>query len=185
MEQPPSNEQHELEPGLPELIPMLLSLEAQIQEQGWDQPPQVYALHTLDGDLIAVAPLMSPEAQASSGHPADFMDAITQQLQAPDAPAPPASGRSGFFGLVVAHEAWGRFDAAAATADPTRSLADQVGSVECRMLLLSTVQGTELLLRRIRGQEPVLMPPGQLVGQIPESMRALVAAISELDEPPE
>lgn len=176
MEQPP-NEEHRAEPGPTELVTMLLSLEAELHGQGWDQPAQVFALHTLQGSAVSLMPLMSHETQMSCGHPATFMDALTHQLHAADAPQPPTTDHGVFFGLVVVHEAWGRFGAAAATADPTKPLADQVGSVECRMIYLSTVRGTELLLWRIRGQQPVVMPSALFVGQIPESMRLLVAAM--------
>lgn len=63
---------------------------------------------------------------------------------------------TGYCGFLVVFEGWSRTDAHAFATDPRRRFPDQLGSRECRMVLLCTTDGHESSVIRIRGEQPTL-----------------------------
>jgi hypothetical protein len=109
-----------------------------------------------------------------------LVEAVTEVLSTPEiSQALPTILGPGYFGLLLTFEGWFRYGEDVATTDPSKSLADQVGSVECRGLLLHTVYGQQLMLRHIRGQEPTLAPQGDMTGALVDVLDVLSTNLDE------
>jgi hypothetical protein len=184
MEQQPCNPEgeqslpsKELPPDITRFHQLLFDFEHEIDQRGWDQPPSLFALNHVDDDMVGIRP-MHPRGFAD--HAGILVEAVTEVLGAPELSEDlPTILGPGYFGLLLTFEGWGRHGEAAATTDPNRSLADQVGSAECRVLLLHTVYGQHLMLQRIRGQEPTLAPQGAMTGPLVDVLDVLSTNLDE------
>ncbi len=172
----PRNPEHP-EPDTDTLSRLMQSFEQEINQLGWDRPALLFTLNRFSEHEVAIAPLTPPSLGASA---LELVEAITDTLKTF---GPTRDIRQllkpNYFGLLLTFEAWGRFDDNAVTTDPYRSLADQPGSVECRMVLVHTAGGQRLALSRIRGQEPVLAQ-GFLGGDLAYALNDMTTTINEL-----
>jgi hypothetical protein len=176
-ERPQSQPNEELPPDITKFHQLLFDFEHEIDQHGWDQPPALFALNHVDDHVVGIHQ-MHPRGLAN--HAGILVEAVTEVLSAPEISQDlPTILGPGYFGLLLTFEGWGRYGEAAATTDTNRSLADQVGSVECRVLLLRTVNGQQLMLRRIRGQEPTLAPQGAMGGALVDVLDVLSTNLDE------
>jgi hypothetical protein len=170
-----TNASAERPPELGELTEMLFAFERQLDGGGWDQPSCVFSLNHMPDDIIGIRPLLTPPPGV---HPATLMEWATEDIRTDEGQEQLIETLgSGYFGLVLACEGWSRAGDSLATTDPTRPFADQLGSVECRVVNLRTVDGTEVTVERLRGQEPQLHPNVTL-GRIPDAMSNLMDSIA-------
>lgn len=165
----------ERSPELAELTEMLFAFEQHLDRDGWDQPSRVFSLNHVSEDFIGIRPLLTPPPGV---HPATLMEWAIEDIQTEEGQEQLIETLgSGYFGLVLTCEGWSRAGDSLATTDPARPFADQLGSVECRVVNLRTVDGTELTVERLRGQEPQIHPNVTL-GRIPDAMTSLMDSIA-------
>lgn len=176
----------EQEPGIDELAGLLVAVEQKLDDDGWDQPPRVFTLnHTANGS-ITVHGLLAPDRGV---HLPTLLEVATEEARSPElADRMRSRLHMGYFGLLVSSEAWARFGPQALTTDTSRRLADQPGSVECRMVTICTVGGQELTYQHVRGRDSGFLPPGAQQGRLIDGLRrfmdSLEAVRTSRDTPP-
>lgn len=137
-----------------ELGRLILGVEAKAHRNGWDKPPQLYALARRADQRVAATALfpahepISPQVLLQATRIVAESDFFAERLR-------PRLG-TGYCGFLVVFEGWSRTDAHALATDPRRRFADQLGSRECRMALLCTADGHDYSVTRIRGEQPTL-----------------------------
>lgn len=171
------------EPGIDELAGVMVAVEQKLDDEGWDQPPRIFTLHHAADGGIDVHGLLAPgkgvhlpallEVAAEEMRSAEYADRVRSRLAA------------GYFGLLLSYEAWARFGPQALTTDPSRSLADQPGSVECRLVTIRTVCGQELTYQHVRGRESGFLPPGAHQGRLIDGLRRFMDSLDALRTAPE
>lgn len=164
---------HVVEPGRDSLGRMLASLEQKITRSGWDQPPRLFTLDRLSDQEVGIRPIVAPDAGVD---PELLLSVASEEFATPPyRQALPTVLGPTYFGLLVSFEGWAREGADVMTTDPDRPLADQVGSVECRVLVLRTRAGRELMLRRLRGGRRVV---SNGVGPVLHELRSLMDVVN-------
>jgi hypothetical protein len=167
---------HIVEPGREGLGRMLASLEQEITRSGWDQPPRLFTLDRLSDQEVGIRPLVAPDASAD---PELLLSVAAEEFATqPYQHALPSVLGPSYFGLLISFEGWTRVGADVETTDPDRPLADQVGSVECRVLVLRTRTGQELMLRRLRGGHHQVVSTG--AGPVLRELRALMEVVDPI-----
>ncbi|MFC0430013.1 hypothetical protein [Kutzneria buriramensis] len=166
---------HIVEPGRESLGRMLASLEQEITRSGWDQPPRLFTLDRLSDREVGIRPLVAPEASVD---PELLLSVAAEDFATPPyRHALPSVLGPSYFGLLISFEGWARVGANVETTDPDRPLADQVGSEECRVLVLRTRAGRELMLRRLRkGHRVVSTAAGPVLRELRALMKVVDAA---------
>lgn len=179
----PADTPPEQEPGIEELAGLLVAVEQRLDDDGWDQPPRIFTLnHTADGD-ITVQTLLAPDKGV---HLPTLLEAAAAEIRSPEhADRVRLRFNSGYFGLLASGEVWARFGLQALTTDTNRPLADQPGSIECRLVTLRTVGGQELTYQHTRGGESGFLPPGAQQGRLIDGLRNFMDSVEALRTTPE
>lgn len=187
-----------LEPGEDPLVFALKAIESHLNQEGWDQPPQFFALGRNDAGLAA-STLILPESiyhNTAAGLPAF----VTWMLNG--APADGGSTKEeryatlrqhlpeNFYGVLLFDEGWGlnvgpdtpedKREDYRRTAE-THTIQDHPDRAEERFGIAATVDGRIVSVRRTRGQEPpeifdsldVDPVTDYAMGAIPDSLRLL------------
>ena len=164
----------EQEPSIGDLAEMVVAVEQRLDDDGWDQPPRIFTLnHAADGG-IAVHGLLAPNMRL---HLPTLLETAAEEVRAPEFGDRVRSLLgAGYFGLLVSSEAWARLGPEALTTDTRRSLADQPGSVECRLVTIRTVSGQELTYQHVRGHDSAFLP-GAPEGRLNDGLRRFMHSL--------
>jgi hypothetical protein len=166
----------------------LRTVEGLVDDDGWDGPNRVFFLEVAPNPLGAVPGTGAIAArEAPFGphmdrlHPAQLLDLAAAAAMLIGLPKPA-------FAVVAVFEAWSvAKDPSAGPAEQAKLVADRAGRqlhtradrVEVRMAHLVTVDGREIMLRRRRGDEPMVPEAGaeQYSGSVPDALRRLAQVV--------
>jgi hypothetical protein len=164
---------------------MLRSVEAVVHEDGWDAPHRLFLLESAP-DLAGAPPDMksvgvreAPFTEDTARmHPVAMLALATAATIIIGIPEPA-------FAVVMVFESWmvaqpdDPAEVAKLDADRVaRQLHTRADRVEQRMAHLVTVDGSrEVVLIRRRGEGPVIDPPGEYTGTVPDALRRFAQAV--------
>lgn len=173
----------EREPGIDELADMLVAVEQRLDDDGWDQPPRIFTLHHAVDGGIDVHGLLAP---GKGVHLPTLLEVAADEIRSPEyADRVRFRLDAGYFGLLVSSEVWARLGLEALTTDTSRPLADQPGSVECRLVTIRTIGGQELTYQHVRGRESGFLPSGAQGGRLIDGLRRFMDSLEALRTLPE
>ncbi len=167
-------------PGTPAyMCEVLLHLESQMNTEGWDRPPQLYALAGTGDEAsgwILEALMADPSFWAHDRHPRLVLGSYAAFLAG--VWVPPGAGDSrdfvldglvkqGLRAIVFAYEGWQLVGSGHdKMQSPTGMLADHPESKECRAITAILPDSTVVGVERIRGRAPVTMWLNQRTGDV-------------------
>lgn len=129
-----------------QILHVLVELEKAYGERGWDQPPFLGMIYDEPEGVLVLPFPMQPISE--SGDTLAGMYEVVQFLKArSEVGPPPPHTLENLIGLVLVVEAWGHPD----PPDDGRSMADVVGSKECRFFVGLDIAGRLRDVLRVRG----------------------------------
>lgn len=184
---------------------LLMQVESVTHREGWDQPASLMVVFDVAdaATVAAYARLMPASAQIRRG-PLAARPVLRPSMMAEALAIPShalfrmamnmhAYGKAdevtafvdsmrlpGFHGMAFVVETWGRelTDSETRERESGLSFADLPGSFECRMAYAVHRDGTERIVRRVRGRKPELLDASDHGGSVIESLRVIVAQLA-------
>lgn len=142
---------------MPFIPDVLLRIEQAAEDEGWDQPAALYALHAeeVTDECTAVGVAEFPGFDLAMGMTGHCYHALRAVIHALAASGPARPDLSGLFGIVLVDEAW-MVKQEPGAPHPTGSLADHPDRIEQRFVwLIAADRSTKVLIRTRGAAEPV------------------------------